>query len=56
MLRDWARAIEDLDKAILLNPRYANAYQIRAIAKRSIGDAPGAAADSERSQQLIHSK
>jgi tetratricopeptide (TPR) repeat protein len=56
MLHDWARAIEDLDKAILLNPRYANAYQIRAIAKRSIGDAPGAAADSERSQQLIHSK
>ena len=48
MLHDWARAIEDLDKAISLNPRYGNAYQIRAIAKRAIGDAPGAAADLKR--------
>jgi tetratricopeptide (TPR) repeat protein len=54
MLHDWARAIEDLDKAILLNPSYENAYAIRAIARRTSGDAVGAAADLKRSQQLAH--
>jgi len=52
LLRDWARAIEDLDQAIRLNPSYGNAYQIRAIARRSLGDAPGAAADVRKSLQL----
>jgi len=54
MLHDSARAIEDLDKAILINPSYGNAYHIRAIARRTIGDASGAAADLKRSQQLAH--
>jgi Tfp pilus assembly protein PilF len=49
-LHDWAGAIKDLDKAILLNPNYKNAYHIRAIARRTIGDAAGAAADFLRSQ------
>lgn len=53
MLHEWARAIQDLDQAIRLNPSYGNAYEIRAIARRNIGDAPGAAADIRRSQQLL---
>lgn len=52
MLHQWFQAITDLDRAILLNPTYGNAYLIRAIARRTIGDAPGAAADLARSQQL----
>jgi hypothetical protein len=45
LLHDWARAIDDENQAILLNPGYANAYRIRAAARRSAGDAAGAAAD-----------
>src|SRR6478752_9835826 len=33
LLRDWARAIDDLDHAIRVNPSYGNAYRIRAVAK-----------------------
>jgi Tfp pilus assembly protein PilF len=51
-LRDWAHAIEDLDQAILIDPKYANAYRIRAVARTAIGDAAGAAADFEKSRQL----
>jgi hypothetical protein len=52
MLHEWARAIEDLDKAILLNPSYQNAYQIRASARRAVGDTQGAADDLRKSKQL----
>jgi tetratricopeptide (TPR) repeat protein len=51
MLHEYARAIQDLDQAIRINPNYQNAYQIRAAAKRALGDAAGAAADLKRSQQ-----
>jgi hypothetical protein len=51
-LHNWTRAIVDLDQAILLNPSYQNAYHIRAVARRAIGDAPGAADDSRKSKQL----
>jgi Flp pilus assembly protein TadD len=52
MLHNWATAIEHLDKAIQLNPGFANAYCIRGIARKNIGDTRGAAADSERSEQM----
>jgi hypothetical protein len=52
LLHQWARAIEDENQAILLNPRYANAYRIRAAARRSGGDAAGAAADQKRANAL----
>jgi hypothetical protein len=52
LLHEWARAIEDENRAILLNPKYANAYRIRAAARRSAGDAVGAAADLKRSRAL----
>jgi hypothetical protein len=54
MLHDPARAIDDLDKAILLNPNYGNAYHLRATAKKAIGDTAGAEADLKRAQQLTH--
>ena len=55
-LHNWTRAIVDLDQAILLNPSYQNAYHIRAVARRAIGDAPGAADDSRKSKQLVQQK
>jgi hypothetical protein len=54
MLRDWGAALRDLDQAILLNPAYRNAYEIRATARKASGDVAGAAADLKRSQQLSH--
>ena len=56
MLRQWTRGIEDLDQAILLNPSYQNAYQIRAIARGAAGDARGAAEDSKKSKLLAQYK
>jgi hypothetical protein len=54
MLRDWGRALRDLDQAILLNPGYRDAYHIRAIARKASGDLAGAAADLKRCQPLSH--
>jgi tetratricopeptide (TPR) repeat protein len=45
-------ALKDLDQAILLNPKYANAYRIRGVVRKSMGNARGAAADLKKSQQL----
>jgi hypothetical protein len=53
-LHDWTLALKDLDQAILLNPKYANAYRIRGVVRRCTGNAAGAAADSAKSQRLAH--
>ncbi len=52
MLREWSKALQDLDKAILLNSGYGNAYQIRAVARSATGNLGGAAEDLRTSQQL----
>ena len=49
---DYAAAIEDLSQAIRLNGAYANAYQLRALARKAMGDLVGAAADSQRAKAL----
>ena len=52
LLHEWARAIEDENQAIRLNPKYANAYRVRAAARRSMGDVAGADADLKQAQAL----
>ena len=54
LLNDWDGALQDLDKAILLNPNYGNAYRNRAVVRKAVGDAAGAAADVKRSERLAH--
>jgi tetratricopeptide (TPR) repeat protein len=56
LLKDWPHATEDLDAAIRLDPRYANAYHNRAVARKATGDATGAAADDAKSQELAAKK
>jgi tetratricopeptide (TPR) repeat protein len=52
MLRDYAGAVRNFDRAIELNPKYANAYHNRSAARKAMGDAKGAAADQELAHKL----
>jgi tetratricopeptide (TPR) repeat protein len=54
LLHEWAPAIDDLDRAIRLNPNYSNAYRVRAAARKSSGDVVGAAADLRKARQVAH--
>ena len=45
-------AISDYNKAIELNPNYADAYNNRSIAKESIGDLNGACEDARKAISL----
>jgi tetratricopeptide (TPR) repeat protein len=56
LLREWPRATTDLDAAIRLDPRYANAYQNRAFARKGAGDSAGATADQAKFQELTAKK
>jgi tetratricopeptide (TPR) repeat protein len=49
---DYTNAIQDYTHAIELKPDYSNAYQNRSWAKRSAGDAEGAAADMKKAASL----
>jgi tetratricopeptide (TPR) repeat protein len=46
------RAISDFDKAIKINPDYADAYNHRAISKKVMEDFPGATADYDKAIEL----
>jgi tetratricopeptide (TPR) repeat protein len=52
LLKDNKHALADLDEAIRLNPKYLNAYQTRARARKATGDAAGSAADEEKAREL----
>ena len=43
--RDYQAAIQAFSQAIVLNPNYAQAYNNRGIARRTLGDSQGAIAD-----------
>ncbi len=52
MFNKYAGAITDFDKAIEINPRFANAYFLRGILKTYCQDHKGAAIDFEKSIEL----
>ena len=52
MLKEHTKALADLDEAIRLNPKYLNAYQNRARARKAVGDAAGSAADEQKVREL----
>jgi Flp pilus assembly protein TadD len=52
-LKNYALAIADFDRAIELNPKYANAYVNRSAARAAMGDKAGADADMAKGRELM---
>lgn len=50
---DYEGAIVDLDESIMLNDKYAYAYNIRGSAKHRLKDFAGAIADYDKAIQLV---
>jgi tetratricopeptide (TPR) repeat protein len=50
--RKHEKAIEAYSKAIQINPRYADAFANRALAKKRLGDKQGACADWHKAAEL----
>ena len=55
MLRKFEPALADLDKAISLDPKYANAYHNRSIVLQQSGK-PQAAEEDRRTEQSLLAK
>jgi len=50
--REFNAAIADYNRLLTVNPRFAPAYQNRAVARQAMGDLAGAAADRRTEQSL----
>ena len=50
--KQYRQALADYDAAIKNNPRLAQAYLNRAVAREAVGDLRGAAADRRREAEL----
>jgi Tfp pilus assembly protein PilF len=50
LVKDYPHAVADLTEAIRLNPLYQNAYQIRALTYRAMGDSKKAKEDEARAR------
>jgi Flp pilus assembly protein TadD len=53
---EFQKALADLNELLRLEPANISAYRRRAIARRSLGDRPGARADVEKANELAAKK
>jgi tetratricopeptide (TPR) repeat protein len=51
---NYRKALEDLDAAAEVLPKYANVYDVRAKARRALGNEAGAKADEKKAQDLLN--